>query len=58
MLSKGDGLDKQCYLPMLVDYFIGCMHARNLAIVAQIKIMEELLLIFTSHWFDIYVIFQ
>jgi hypothetical protein len=41
-------------LPMWIDYFNGCMRARSLGIAAQIKIMGEPPLIFTSLWFGIY----
>jgi hypothetical protein len=33
-------------LPMVIDYFNGCVHARNLGIAAQIKIMGEPMLVF------------
>jgi hypothetical protein len=42
-------------LPMLIDYFNGCTHARSLGIVAQIKIMKKLLLVFIGLWFGIYL---
>jgi hypothetical protein len=42
---------------MLVDYFNGCVRARNLGTAAQIKIMGEPSLVFTGPWFDIYVMF-
>jgi hypothetical protein len=35
-------------LPMWINYFNGCAHARNLGIAAQIKIMGEPLLVFTG----------
>jgi hypothetical protein len=38
-------------LPMLIDYFNGCARACSLGIVAQIKIMGELSLVFTGLWF-------
>jgi hypothetical protein len=38
-------------LPMLIDYFNGCAHARILGIAAQIKIMREPLLVFIGLWF-------
>jgi hypothetical protein len=41
---------------MLVDYFNGCASAHNLGIAAQIKIIGESLLVFTSPWFVIYVL--
>jgi hypothetical protein len=41
---------------MLVDYFNGCVHARNLGIAAQIKNMGAPLLIFAGIWYDICVI--
>jgi hypothetical protein len=42
-------------LPMWIDYFNGCARARSLDIAAQIKIMEEPLLVFTCLWFGIYL---
>jgi hypothetical protein len=39
-------------LPMLIDYFNGCIRARNLSIAVQIKIMGESLLVFIGLWFD------
>jgi hypothetical protein len=38
-------------LPMLIDYFNGCAHARGLGIAAPIKIMGEPLSVFTGLWF-------
>jgi hypothetical protein len=40
---------------MLIDYFNGCTRVRSLDIAAQIKIIEEPLLIYTGLWFDIYL---
>jgi hypothetical protein len=40
---------------MVIDYFNGCVHARSLGIVAQIKIMREPSLVFLGLWFDIYL---
>ena len=42
-------------LPMLVDYFNGCVRSRSLGIAAQIKIMGEPSLVFTGLWFGFYV---
>jgi hypothetical protein len=39
-------------LPIVIDYFNGCTRARSLGIASQIKIMGELLLIFSGQWFD------
>jgi hypothetical protein len=39
---------------MLIDYSNSCVYARSLDIAAQIKIMGEPLLVFTSLWFDVY----
>jgi hypothetical protein len=39
-------------LPMWIDYFNGCTHARILGIAAQIKIMGEPSLAFTGLWFS------
>jgi hypothetical protein len=39
-------------LPMLIDYFNGCAHACSLGIAIKIKIMGELLFVFTGLWFD------
>jgi hypothetical protein len=36
---------------MVFDYFNNCPHARSLGIAAQIKIMGELLLVFSDQWF-------
>jgi hypothetical protein len=36
---------------MVIDYFNGCVRARSLDVVAQIKIMENLVLVFTGLWF-------
>jgi hypothetical protein len=38
-------------LPILIDYFNGCVHARSLGIAAQIKIMGEPSFVFTGLWF-------
>jgi hypothetical protein len=38
-------------LSMLIDCFNGCVHARSLGIVAQIKIIGEPSLVFTGLWF-------
>jgi hypothetical protein len=38
-------------LPMLIDYFNGCVRAHSLGSVAQIKIMGEPSLVFTDLWF-------
>jgi hypothetical protein len=40
---------------MWIDYFNGCVRARSLGIVAQIKIMGEPPLVFTDLWFGIYL---
>jgi hypothetical protein len=37
---------------MVIDYFNGYERACSLGITAQIKIMEELLLVFLDLWFD------
>jgi hypothetical protein len=37
---------------MVIDYFNCCTRARSLGIASQIKIMGELLLIFSGQWFD------
>jgi hypothetical protein len=42
-------------LPMVIDYVNGCARARGLDIAAQIKIMEEPLLVFLDLWFGIYL---
>jgi hypothetical protein len=42
-------------LPMVIDYFNGCMRACSLGIAAQIKIMGEPLLIFSGLWFGTYL---
>ena len=42
-------------LPMLVDYFNGCVRSRSLGTAAQIKIMGEPSLVFTGLWFGFYV---
>jgi hypothetical protein len=39
---------------MLIDYSNSCVRARSLDIAAQIKIMGESLLVFTSLWFGVY----
>jgi hypothetical protein len=39
-------------LPMLIDYFNGCVHAHSLGIAAQIKIMGVPSLVFTCLWFS------
>jgi hypothetical protein len=39
-------------LPMVIDYFNGYVRVRSLGISAQIKIMEEPLLLFSGQWFD------
>jgi hypothetical protein len=39
----------------VIDYFNGCVRARRLGIVAQIKIMGEPSLVFSSMWFNIYL---
>jgi hypothetical protein len=38
---------------MWIDYFNGCMCARSLVIVAQIKNMGAPLLVFAGIWYDI-----
>jgi hypothetical protein len=42
--------------PILIDYFNGCVHARNLGIAAQIENMGAPLLVFAGIWYDICVI--
>jgi hypothetical protein len=42
-------------LPMLIDYFNGCVRVRSLGIAAQIKIMGKPSLIFTGLWFVTHV---
>jgi hypothetical protein len=37
-------------LPMLIDYFNGCVRARNLGIAANIKFMGESSLVFIGLW--------
>jgi hypothetical protein len=39
-------------LSMVIDYFNGYTCTRSLDIVAQIKIMEEPLLVFSGQWFS------
>jgi hypothetical protein len=39
---------------MVIDYFNGCVRARNLGTAAQIKIMGEPSLVFTGLWFDFF----
>jgi hypothetical protein len=43
---------------MVFDYFNSCPHARNFGIAAQIKIMEELLLVFSDQWSRIIRLFS
>jgi hypothetical protein len=40
---------------MVIDYVNGCARARGLDIAAQIRIMEEPLLVFLDLWFCIYL---
>jgi hypothetical protein len=42
-------------LPIWIEYSNGCARARSLDIAAQIKIIGEPPLVFTSLWFDIYL---
>jgi hypothetical protein len=42
-------------LTMWINYFNGYACARSLGIAAQIKITEELSLVFTCLWFSIYL---
>jgi hypothetical protein len=39
-------------LPIVIDYFNGCTHARSLGIAAQIKIIGEPSLVFLGQWFS------
>jgi hypothetical protein len=43
-------------LPMLVDYFNGCVCSHSLGIVAQIKNMGAPPLVFASIWYNIHAI--
>jgi hypothetical protein len=42
-------------MPMLIEYFNGCACASSLGIAAQIKIIEEPLLVFIGLYFGIYL---
>jgi hypothetical protein len=42
-------------LTMMIDYFNGCVRARSLGIVAQIKIIGEPLLVYLGLCFGIYL---
>jgi hypothetical protein len=42
-------------LPVVIDYFNGCLGACSLGITAQIKFMREHSLVFSRSWFGIYL---
>jgi hypothetical protein len=39
-------------LPILIDYFNGCVRAHSFSTAAQIKIMGEPSLVYTGLWFN------
>jgi hypothetical protein len=43
------------FLPMLIDYFNGCVRAHSLGIAAEIKIMGEPSLVYSGLWFCTYL---
>jgi hypothetical protein len=43
------------FLPMVIDYFNGCVRACSLCITTQIKTIGEPSLIFSGLWFCIYL---